>query len=206
MRLVSSQVRSTGSVAPPLSPLLDDFNRPNENPLWQWGNWADTGIGGGNPLPLSGNVAGPGNSDTAYRVEQLPGDMEAWATLSGAPDPLGNMRIYVCLNDVGTAGWDGYALQINRGFSDIFYSVKKITNGSASDLWSAQLNFSGVGERLLLRRSGTGLEARRLPAGSSTWESLFQTTDTSFTGGRLGIQAHAGGGAFFGFDEFGGTG
>lgn len=188
--------------------ILDNFNRPNETPLSQSGFWAPTGVDGGTALPLSNKqVSGSGKS--SYRTATLTGSMEAYATISVGPATLQALTVLIDLNDVGTTGWDGYGLRlINVNSSNKQYRLRKIVNGVESDLsgggWDEP--FSGAGERLLIKKDGSTIEAWKSAAGGGAWTLKASATDASYSGGHIGLRITAQSGGSGAWDNFGGSG
>lgn len=192
----------------PSTPILDNFNRADENPLSQGGNWSSAGVDGGAALILS-NSQVSGNGRSSHRVAQTSEPMEAYATISAGPATLQALTVFIALNDVGTSAWDGYGLRVINVFStDEQYRIRKIVDGVETNIpgggWDEP--FSGAGERLLLRKEGDMLEAWKSNAGSGTWTLKASVTDSSYSSGRIGLRvtAQSGGGAAW--DDFGGGG
>ena len=149
--------------------ILDNFNRANETPLSPSGFWAPTGVDGGAVLALS-NKQVNGSGKSAYRTATLSGSMEAYATISAGPASLQALTVFIDLNDVGTAGWDGYGLRLINSFStNKQYRLRKITNGAETDLASWDEPFSGAGERLLIKKEGSTIEAWKSATGGGAW-------------------------------------
>lgn len=193
--------------------VLDDFNRPDEDPLSQGGAWASTPISGsGVTLEVLGNRAShnegvftPGDS---YRVVDNAGDTEVYATMPLVPDNNEPVYLYLHLREVGGAGWDGYRVEITRWVSTVAdqIAIQKVVNGSVTNLASTGLGrpLEGIpdlqdGDVFLFRRLGNGLELWRKNAG--TWRKLVSASDPSFTHGKLGLGVADNSGRW---DDFGG--
>lgn len=195
---------NAGATAPPptVTPnpaLLDDFNRANETPVSQSGNWAPIGISGGSGARLHSNrlqnFAQPG---TSYRTSTFSGQMEASAAITTLPSTNQWLSVYVCLQDAGTAGWDGYELRSTVLGSADLWEIRKVVNGTPSSLASS--NFDMItGGSMLLRRLGNNLEFWwKAPGGD--WSLKLSTPDSAFLTGRIGI----GGQKTGALDDFGG--
>jgi RHS repeat-associated protein len=191
----------------PTTDVLDDFNRGEENPVTQWGNWASTGIAGGTPLPVSQNVLTRGNSGTAYRLAENTGDSEAFYTIAAAPTNLNAQYLYVALQDVGSAAYDGCALVLAAdGQGALSLLLRRYDDGAPTDLAPGVSVSLASGDKLLLRKTGSALEGWAFSGG--VWTLRVSASGCSYSGGKIGVRFHDssfgnGGGSI---DDFGGTG
>lgn len=179
--------------------LLDNFNRANENPVSQGGNWASIGINGGSGARLQSNrlqnLAQPG---TSHRTSTFSGPAEASATITSLPSSNHWLSVYVCLQDAGTAGWDGYELRTTVVSGADLWEIRKVVNGSPSVLASTNLDLVSGGT-MLLRRLGNNLEFWWRPPGGD-WSLKLSAPDSTYVTGRIGIGGQKSGA----LDDFGG--
>ena len=190
----------------PSTPNLDNFNRSNETPVSQGGNWASTGVDGGSALSLINQQVGQGTAGSSYRTAVVTGPMEAYATVTVGMAALERVAVLIALQDVGTSGWDGYALQVIKPFGTHIYSIRKITNGVETTLFEWTSGFTGAGEKLLLKKEGSTLEAWRSAAGGGPWTLIMSATDASYSSGRIGLRVLQQSGGNASWDDFGGGG
>jgi hypothetical protein len=176
-------VATSATVNEPTTPILDNFNgRGIEDPLDQWGNWAPASIDGTGPtMGNFGSSAGQNDGQVvadSYRTTGVTGDAEVYATLSGLPENNVPTYLYLHLGDLGSTGWDGYRLRLERWVSSANDTVRieKVTNGTPTSLASAALSTDFVsGQVFVLRHAGSSLTAWRKDAG--VWSQLLSATD-----------------------------
>ena len=191
----------------PTTPILDDFNRANEDPLYQWGNWALGSIdGAGQTLEIVSNRAGHNESSDAgleadsYRPVEISGDAEVYATFASLGG--GQWYLYLHLQQVGGAGWDGYRARWTVSSASDSFRIEKVVDGVATTLANGGGIEAANGDTVLLRRLGNSLEFWWLrPPGS--WTQLLTATDATYQSGKLGLGMNSIG---FGWDDFGGSG
>jgi hypothetical protein len=178
----------SGVVAPvePL-PIVDSFNRRNENPLANgWSN----GIGGSAETGLRVNSntvqCTKAATCTAWRTNPALGpDTEVWARVSTLPGNGNQVRLYARLENAGSAAHSGYVLRANQLAGTDQVVLERIDAGAAVTRRTI-LQELGVGDTLLLRVKGSSLEAW-LKRGS-TWTLLGSVADSTYGGaGRVGI-------------------
>jgi hypothetical protein len=129
--------------------------------------------------------------------------MEAAATIVDRPSQNYFLSVFICLQNAGTAGWDGYELRASNvnGGPDL-WEVLRVDNGVPTALASTNFEIA-VGGAMRLRRVGGALQFWWKPPGGS-WEqkladelSLF---DTAYQWGMIG----AGGAKSGALDDFSG--
>jgi hypothetical protein len=127
----------------PTTPILDNFNRADEDPIA--GIWSDdlfgTGIVGCEVDTNQLVKSGTGDTDAGCWVnEMFPADQEVYVTLPNASSHGDNTSfyLYVCLhNTPGTVDVDGYALQFRKRAADTdVISLHKMTGSSVSQVGS----------------------------------------------------------------------
>jgi RHS repeat-associated protein len=172
----------------PTTPILDDFNRADEDPLSQGGAWAARDpIGGTATLKVVSNVAAPRvtSQTVSYRTTVYPGDMEAYATVAAvANQDLGVNTMVLNIRQVGGQGWDGIYLGWRDKTTGDTLTFSRVINNSTTVLGVAAVEIH-AGDVLLARRVGTQLEA--WVKHEDAWELKLTVTDTVLTGGMIGI-------------------
>ena len=184
-------------------PALDTFDRANENPLSFGGRWG-RGILGAPERSLrviSNQLASDRNSTATGRWNpaQYGPDSEASATVATLPGNGNAFRLYVRLQSPGSSAADGYMLLYTQASGMDQVAIYRMTNGVLTALSSANREV-GVGSRLLLRASGTALEA--WVRGAAVWTRLSRVNDTTYTSSGfvgVGIRGRTGR-----LDDFGG--
>ncbi|MGH3109712.1 MAG: DUF6531 domain-containing protein, partial [Gaiellaceae bacterium] len=205
--LSSAGATPTAPLGEPSTEILDTFDRPNEDPLFQWGNWEPSIDGAGQTAEVLSNAAGHNEGNIAadsYRPAIVTGDAEVHATLASTPDNNEPMYLYLHLSDVGGSGWDGYRLRIERWVSTTpdTVAIQKVTNGTATNLASSAISPDlQNGDGYLLQRTGSTLTLSRRNAG--VWSQLLSTTDGELSSGRIGLGMDDDSGRW---DDFGGSG
>jgi YD repeat-containing protein len=207
LALVAGSVPAAESVllSEPTTPLLDDFDRPDENPLSQGGNWAQSAVGGGSwsasgfhidaPLRLAGGMAadqppsGASYNGSAWTAQPLPpGDSEVWAVqgLGTAGNTNEGMGLFLSLQNPTSASWSGYAGRFYDVIGPDLWQIWRIDAGAGTVIGAISLEDSmQAGDTLLLRRSGSALELWRGRAG--VWVLKVAATDSAYTGGDPGL-------------------
>ena len=151
----------SGALAPvePL-PIVDSFNRRNENPLANgWSN----GIGGSveTGLRVNSNTiqCTKTTTCTAWRTNPAFGpDTEVWARVSTLPGNGNQFRLYARLQNAGLAAHSGYVLRTNQLAGTDQVMLERIdTGGTVTRL--TILQELAAGDTLLLRVKASTLEA-----------------------------------------------
>lgn len=195
------------TIAPPPSPVpnpqtLDDFNRPVESPVLQAGNWSTTGITGGPGAPLSQNRLRNFPSPAggySYRVTPYPGgEVDAAAKVVTRPSTNHYLSVFICLQQAGTPGWDGYELRAKVLSGTDLWEIRRVDNGNSNVIASTNLEIATNGT-MLLRRWGGDLEFWWKPL-SGTWSKKASVASTAYMWGTIG----AGGFSTGALDDFGG--
>ncbi|HEY5549977.1 MAG TPA: hypothetical protein VIK37_02125, partial [Candidatus Saccharimonadales bacterium] len=192
----NSGVAPAPRAAGPTTPILDDFNRPDEYPLSQNGQWAPN-----DPrcltcydfLGVLSFQAGRSNPDKyqhlSYRPVNIPGDVEVYATVASKPT-VENHSITLLFNirevcPIQCASWDGFYLEwIARSGTDELRISRIINNGYNEFLNSAFVEIE-TGDKLLARRIGNRIEGWVYKGGS--WSLAVTATDTILGGGYIGL-------------------
>jgi alpha-tubulin suppressor-like RCC1 family protein len=194
-------------VAPPPAPVpnppfLDQFNRPNENPVSQSGSWASAGINGGAAARLVSsslrNFPSPAGG-YSYRVTPyVGGKMEAAAKITTRPSTNHYLSLFICLQQAGIAGWDGYELRGKVLSGTDLWEIRRVDNGASTVIGSFSLEMAANGT-MLLRRWGVDLEFWWKPL-NGAWAKKLTVSDAAYMWGMIG----AGGFSSGVLDDFGG--
>ncbi len=179
------------SIVPPAEPLpvVDGFNRRNENPLSDGGRWSN-GVAGATETGLrvvSNTLACTRTTTcTAWRNDSTFGpDTEVWARVTTLPGAGNHVRLLARIQGAGTSTYDGYMLRTNQlaGTDQVF--LERVDNGVTVGLLTMARELA-IGDVLLLRVQGSTLEAwhRR----GTTWTRLGTAGDATYaTAGRVGV-------------------
>ena len=177
----------------PIEPLptVDDFNRPNENPLSDAGRWTngDQRLGS-RPVSTSPRTllaCSKSTTCTAWRnAAQYGPDAEVWARIATLPGTSNHVRLYVRLQQPGSSAYDGYMLRTNQLAGTDQVLLERIDNGAIVNRLTINQELA-AGDTLLLRAKGSthrGLAQRRLAPGRGSASS----TDSTYAGaGYAGI-------------------
>lgn len=163
--LLSSAGPATGQTSGGY-PILDSFNRPDEDPLSGNGNWAQTDAGTWpTPMRLSGNVATRGTASSASYWTQASfagGEGSVWARsggLSSAGAPGVSIALYKEVG--GSNAADGYEFRRTMGgpFGDRLDRLYRVTNGVRAEIASTGVNGPGTNEPTSTC-AGSGIRSR----------------------------------------------
>ena len=171
-------------MALPSTPLLDDFSRPDENPLSNQGRWVvpDTDFPGPGQL-VSQRLIGPGDStSTLYYWSPLPSlrETEAWATVANAQAGT-TFWIATRLRDVGgTAALDGYLFQSTIGT----VTIRKLVDGGFVTLSSR--SFARAAGDVLVFRSVGNVHTAYAVRGISVIQ-IGSSVDSDYADGYVGV-------------------
>jgi hypothetical protein len=184
-------------------PILDSFNRPNENPLSGGGSWT-IGVSGSIEagLYLTSNqlACNKATTCTAYRSSTQYGpDVEVWARIAVVGGTGSQLRLKARLQQVGSSAYDGYMLRTSRldGTDEIY--LERLDNAALVRLKTVSRELA-AGDVFLFRATGSTLEAW-LKRGSS-WSLVTSVTDSTYPGaGHVGIGLRGTSGRL---DDFGG--
>ena len=198
---LSNEASATpADLVPPGAPLptVDSFDRANENPLSDVGRWTNGisstgGVETGLFTTANTLACSKTTTCTAWRnAGQYGPDAESWARLSTLPGTGNAIRLYVRVQQPGSAAYDGYMLRTTQlaGTDQIF--IDRIDNGAVVNRLTVNQELA-AGDVLLLRAKGALLEAWRNDG--SAWSRLGVVNDPTyaaagFTG--VGIRGTAG--------------
>ncbi|HEU5491172.1 MAG TPA: fibronectin type III domain-containing protein, partial [Gaiellaceae bacterium] len=188
-------------------PVVDSFDRPNENPLSDAGRWtngvsgsAETGL-----LTTSNTLAcSKSTTCTSWRnTTQYGPDVEVWSRISTALGTNNQIRLLARLQAPGTAGYDGYMLRTTDLTGTDQIALERLDNGATITRLTVSQELA-VGDVVLLRVKGSTLEIWR--RAGSTWSRLGVVQDTTYAAagfGGVGIRGTTGRLDDFGARTFG---
>ncbi|MFN0153111.1 MAG: Vps62-related protein [Gaiella sp.] len=90
----------------------------------------------------------------------------------------------ICIQDPGTAGWDGYELRAKVISGPDSWEIRRVTNGAATVIASKTLEIA-AGGTMLLRRLGNSIEFWWKPS-SGSWAQQLSVTDITYMWGMIG--------------------
>jgi hypothetical protein len=183
--------------------VLDDFNRPDENPVSQGGNWVGRIYSDDGDLAVASNElasTGPSLSNLSAVYATAVADGEVFGTYTGGA--------YVYLY-IRTAGEGEASLAATlRGYRAYFTAkgsvglqrydvglVKPATLETSSGVPLA------VGDQIKLVALGAQIAAWHRPEGGE-WVRVVSATDSAYASGKVAVALGASGGSL---DDFGGT-
>ena len=195
----------------PSTPILDTFDRTDEDPITGiWTNGTSSGTG---QCSVSSNLAvGGGSTDDCYTTKTYGATQEVYASIPNATTMTedDNLLILLCLQGTfGSTSINGYAIKVRRraGLNDQI-EIVRMTNGytgltTLGSGWSAGEFSSGL--KVGLRREASGsLSLYYDPNGASGWTLIETVTGaTTYACGNtsLGLEL---GGANHSVNDFGG--
>lgn len=192
----------------PQTQVLDDFNRGDEDPLYQNGQWALNDPRGGccvDTLEVNFTQAAVDNAgnNISYRVQNYAADFEVYASIPFKPGVGNAIALVFNVKDEGTGnGWDGYFLTWDdQGATDTL-RIEKIINNSlpGPDLARTFVEMN-PGDKILARRIGSRIEGWVWQLG--TWSLKVVANDSTLMGGKIGALMRN---TAARFDDFGGGG
>jgi RHS repeat-associated protein len=194
--LLASAGPATGQVPP----ILDTFNRANEDPLSGGGNWARAQQNTWFDMRIVGSVAthsASGSSMSYWTQQSFPGGAgSVWGKYGNTDQGGGNRASLLLIKDVGgTSSIDGYELArevFGLGQNDAYF-LYRITNGarvSPAIAATAQNPVSASWPYFNLRRIGNTVEAWASPD-NVIWTMILSVADTVHTTGTYHPAIHA---------------
>jgi RHS repeat-associated protein len=173
---------------PDPNPVLDDFNRPNEQ-LSDGGKWRRNIPGAGeNGLSVLSNQLYSASTSTAtawWSDQRFGPDQFAAVTIASKPGVGNAVRLYARLRSPGFSSYDGYMLLFSHLASDDQEALYRIDNSGLVFLASWTKEIAG-GDELMLRTIGSSIQAWRYSG--STWSEIGETSDQTYQdGGYVGV-------------------
>ena len=179
---------------------IDDFARANGAvgagagaAIW------DTVLGGAGAADLqidSGRAAATSTEQSAVTDESFPADVEFEVTL-GLDQGGEFMRLGFCLQQHTTSAWDGYLVTVVHPTGQTI--VTRVDNGAFTTLDDFTEGWSD-GDKLGVRRSGSGITVHRYSGGA--WTQISSVTDGTYGAGRAALVIGNGGTGTLRLDDF----
>ena len=167
---------------PGSTPILDNFNRANENPLSGGGNWSGLSSGGVQLLNNAVASNGTGTSTSGWKATYT-GDVEARTTVLISPDNAGVMT-HASLNGAGQLS--GYLWQWQGANSPATFALYR----EDANVFTQLATFNGFllssGDQLALQVIGDSVQGWVYHLGS--WQQVASATDTTYRTGKLGLR------------------
>lgn len=178
--------RATSLSPPPIpdpSHVLDNFNRPNEDPLSDSGNWTNGVAGpsdGGLKVVSNQLASSSGVTVNAWRNSPYGPDEFAAVTIARKPGVGNAVRLYARLQTPGTTSYDGYMLLFlhNAGTDQVL--IDRIDNGVYTILATMNQEITD-GDELKIRAVGSSIQAWRYDG--TGWSKLGEASDSTYAGG-----------------------
>lgn len=188
----------------PLTSILDNFNRANENPIA--GGWASFPVYNGintarvvsNTLRCR-NVAPAQNAHPVWNTT-FAANQEAYVTVSDAT-VVTDIAVLARATDMDTPSFmnDMYYVRMASGN----FRLYKVINDTETQLATTTQALSS-GDSLGIRCNGTTIQGWYKPSGGS-WTKLLEVTDSSLTGsGNIAIMLSVSSDGAGDLDDFGG--
>jgi peptidoglycan/xylan/chitin deacetylase (PgdA/CDA1 family) len=164
------------------TPILDSFNRANENPLSGGGNWSALSSGGAQLLNNAVASSGAGTTTSGWKASYT-GDIEARATVLISTDNAGLMA-NATLN--GSGQLSGYLWQWQGANSPATFALYR----EDANVFTTLATFAGFsldpGDQLALRVIGDSVQGWVYHLGS--WQQVASATDTTYRTGKIGVR------------------
>jgi hypothetical protein len=176
---------------PPVSGVLDGFNRADEGPppsaSWTSTN-ALTGFGTGQLVVLSNQCKATtsGIGGAYWNLTDFNADCEVYATVSTLGANGQALRLYARLTDIGASTTDGYVLEFTPLAGTDTWKIFEITNGVLTQVGATATQDIVAGDGIGFDLVGSTLKGYRFNA--AAWTEILSRTDSSHTaGGKIGM-------------------
>jgi peptidoglycan/xylan/chitin deacetylase (PgdA/CDA1 family) len=175
-------VPAQAATQPGVAPILDNFNRANENPLSGGGNWGSISSLGSAQL-VSNAVASPSSTTAASLWRTVfSGDVETYATI---PTSTNNAGLYA-ETTLSSGNANGYLWQWQGSDVSPAFRLYRADNNVLTTLGT----FSGfaltAGDKLALRVIGDSVQGWVYHLGG--WQQVSSATDTTYRTGQIGVR------------------
>ncbi len=178
----------------PDTPILDAFNRANEDPLSGSGNWAGPILPGmaqmkGVSNALMQSTLVPSASGSSYwAASTFSGSVQAYSTIpTWWANASSDFWLWCQGANENTASADGYQLYVPHGGNWLVVRVDNTVGTQLGAALGTQTVNSGDGIGLDCGGTGT-LQAWYHAALASTWSTLGTSrSDTTYTSGHIGV-------------------
>ena len=164
------------------TPTLDSFNRADENPLSDGGNWSMLSSGGAQLVNNAVASSNTGTSTSGWK-DSFTGDVEVRATVLLSTNNAGVVA-HASLNGAGQLS--GYIWQWQGANSPATFALYR----EDADVFTTLATFDGFsldpGDQLALRVIGDSVQGWVYHLG--TWQQVAAGTDTTYRTGKIGIR------------------
>ena len=175
-----------------LSPVVDNFNRANANPLD--GSWSNKVRSTNTDMQLTGNqVSGTSTSgstpSSAWYNAATYTDTEVALTFATFPAVNEHIRLYVRITDPGGTVFDGYFVRytVNSGTDTI--EIFRVDDGTATAALATLNEDWSTGDRMIVRMVGSRIMVYRSSAALGIRAKLTVVDSTYAGPGYAGIGA-----------------
>jgi peptidoglycan/xylan/chitin deacetylase (PgdA/CDA1 family) len=173
---------ASAAAQPGSTPILDNFNRTNENPLSGGGNWSALSSGGVQLLNNAVASNGSGTSTSGWKTTYT-GDVEARTTVLISTDNAGVMT-HASLNGAGQLS--GYLWQWQGANSPATFALYREDANVFTQLATFNSFLLDPGDQLALQVIGNSVQGWVYHLGS--WQQVASATDTTYRTGKLGLR------------------
>jgi peptidoglycan/xylan/chitin deacetylase (PgdA/CDA1 family) len=169
---------------PGATPVLDNFNRADENPLSGGGNWTSATSLGGAKLQDNAVASSVTTTTTSLWKDSYPGDVEARATILTATN---NSGVYARASLNGSGQVSGYIWQwLGATGSPPSFVLNRIDANTLTTLATFAGFSLDAGDQLALRVIGSSIEGWVYHLGA--WQKVASATDTTYQAGKIGVR------------------
>jgi hypothetical protein len=180
---------------------LDDFQRPNEDPLSFGGRWELLVYDGVHNLKLDGfrvelfETSGGSSQASAWTYESFAGDVEVWGLAAPEADLREGLRLYLHMTQpygkTGVNEYSGYRAEFGVPIiGSAFVDIVRFDNGDPTGLaevngdWGHLVDEESIP---LLRTVGDQVELWHSADSGQTWTLQLSATDPTYRFGYLGL-------------------
>ena len=177
----------------PSTPILDDFNRPDEDPMTGW-----TDTGGGWEIVSNQMVQGGFDPANSRYDTQFNSDQEFYVTIvTASTTDNASISTYARL----TTGWNGYSVGWLKKSGTDELVINRLDSGVPTQLGATILLELGDGDKLGFRAVGSTIEAWTDTGGG--WTLSGSRTDSTYSGAER-TAFYGAGDTTWVLDDFGG--
>ncbi len=188
----------------PITSILDNFNRANENPLAN-GTWTCPMIGGFANLQIVSNQvdsSGGGDGSCYWSAASFGADAEAYVTISTLPSAPDCVTLMARTSGENSSSFNGYQAvycAVSGANNDTF-TLRRWLNASFVAIASG-IQEASAGDSIGIEVIGTTVRMLYKPAAGS-WTQILSTTNSEVSGsGHVGLSVN---GQTARVDDFGG--
>jgi len=195
----------------PQPPILDDFERANEDPVSQGGQWntSGTNIVGQTRLRVSGGDLDAGataGTRSSFRIADMGPDVAMSLQVPSIPDNTGNLKLWLAFDvDADPTTPNGYGVRVVGTATSLDWNIMR-WDASVEVVLVSSIGYGlDVNDNVGFVRRGDTLEAwHSLEATPTTWVQVLSTTDSTYSGqiGKLVVSLRR---TFVEVDNLGGS-